>query len=87
MGVLGSSFGLPLMGPLRGLTWLAQQIAEAASREMVDPARIEAELLALERELEGGKIDEATYEAREAVLLEQLKTAQALRMPADETPS
>ncbi len=87
MGVLGSSFGLPLMGPLRGLTWLAQQIADAASREMVDPARIEAELLALERELESGKIDEATYETQEAALLEQLQAAQVLRTPPDEPPA
>jgi len=72
MGVLGNTFGLPLTGPLRGLTWLARQIAEAASREMADPAQIEAELLALERQLNAGEIDEATFETREAELLTRL---------------
>jgi hypothetical protein len=69
MGILGNTFGLPFTGPLRGLGWLARQIAEAASREMADPAAIETELLALERQLNAGDIDEALFEAREAELL------------------
>jgi hypothetical protein len=72
MGVFGNTLGLPLTGPLRGLGWLARQIAEAASREMTDPAPIEAELLALERQMQAGEIDEATFEAREAELLARL---------------
>jgi hypothetical protein len=72
MGVLGNTFGLPFTGPLRGLGWLARQIAEAASREMADPAAIESELLALERQLNAGEIDEAGFEAREAELLARL---------------
>jgi hypothetical protein len=46
---------------------------------MNNPARIEAELLALESLLEAGEIDETTYEAREATLLSELE---ALRTPA-----
>ena len=72
MGVFGNTFGLPITGPLRGLGWLARQIAEAASREMADPAAIETELLALERQLTSGEIDEAFFEAREAELLARL---------------
>jgi hypothetical protein len=74
MGVLGTIVGLPIAGPLLGLGWLARRIAEAAEQEMNNPARIEADLLALESLLEDGEIDEATYEAREAVLLVELET-------------
>ena len=72
MGPLASLLGLPLTGPLGGLAWLARRVAEAAEQEMSDPARIEAALLALERQLEAGEIDEATHAAREAELLAAL---------------
>jgi hypothetical protein len=85
MGVLGTTFGLPLTGPLRGLTWLARQIAEAASREMADPAQIEAELLALERRLNAGEIDEATFETREAELLARLSEISQVGTAAEES--
>jgi hypothetical protein len=85
MGVLGNSIGLPLTGPLRGLTWLARQIAEAASREQSDPAHIEAALLALARQLEAGEIDEAQFEAQEADLLDRLMAIQARDEPAPPT--
>jgi hypothetical protein len=72
MGALGTLLGLPVIGPLAGLGWLARRIAEAVDQEMADPARIEAAIAALERQLESGEIDEATYEEREAVLLIEL---------------
>jgi len=77
MGVLGSLLGLPVTGPLLGLGWLARRIAEAADQEMADPARIEADLLALEQLLEAGEIDEPAFEAREAELLEELAALQS----------
>jgi hypothetical protein len=81
MGIVGELAGLPLTGPLRGLSWIARRIAEAAEQELNNPARIESELLALECQLEAGDIDSETHEAREAELLEKLASMQA------ETPS
>ena len=83
MGPLGTLLGLPVAGPLLGLGWLARRIAEAAELEMNNPVRIEAELLALEQLLESGAIDDATYEAREAPLLEILGR---LTQPATSLP-
>jgi len=68
---------LPVMGPLGALTWLAKQIASSAMNEWLDPSRIELGLMRLERRLEDGEIDEPTYEAEEAKLLEELKTIRA----------
>jgi hypothetical protein len=83
MGIVSSVAGLPLTGPLGGLIWIARRIAEAAEQEMDDPARIEAALLALERQLEAGEIDAEAHEAREAELLAELD---AMRAPASVSP-
>jgi hypothetical protein len=87
MGTIDTLIGLPLIGPLRGLQWIARRIAEEAERELADPARIEAALLTLERQLEAGEIDEATHEAREAELLAQLDDAATPAPDTEETPA
>ena len=68
---------LPVAGPLGALGWLARQVAQAALDQWRDPARIEAALLALERRLEAGEIDEAAFEAEEARLLAELRAMRA----------
>lgn len=72
---LGAVLGLPASGPIRGLAWLARQVAEAAERELHDPARIERALLALEQALEAGQLSPEEFEAREAELLALLPGA------------
>ena len=79
MGPLATLLTLPVSGPMAGLTWIARQIAGAAMQELLDPTRIETALLALERRLEDGKIDEATFEAEEERLLAELAEITALR--------
>ena len=77
MGAFTTLLGLPVAGPLLGLGWLARRIAEAADLEMADPARIEAAIAALERQLEAGEISEPDYDVREAELLAELTLLQA----------
>ncbi len=79
MGPLTSLLSLPVSGPIGALNWLARQVAEAALQQYLDPSRIEAALLALERRLDAGAIDEPTFEAEEAALLEELAEMRALR--------
>jgi hypothetical protein len=81
MGPLTSLAALPVAGPLLGLRWLALRVAEAAEQELNDPDRIERDLLALERALEAGEIDEATFEAQEAELLAALDAGKAAKQP------
>ena len=83
MSALGKLLALPAAGPIGALTWLARQIHEAAINELLDPARIETALLALERALEAGKISEAEFEAEEAKLLEELAEIRAARADED----
>jgi hypothetical protein len=79
MGPLGGLLGFPVAGPVGALVWLARQIGQSAVRELLDPARIETALRALEQRLEAGEIDEAAFEAEETALLEELAQMRALR--------
>jgi hypothetical protein len=83
MGPLSGLVLLPVTGPIGALRWIAQQVAGAATQQWLDPARIEAALLALERRLEAGEIDEAAFEAEEAKLLEELAELRAIRDGAE----
>jgi hypothetical protein len=86
MGPVTTLLALPVCGPIGALNWLARQVADAAMRQLLDPARIEAALLALERRLEAGDIDEAAFEAEEARLLAELAEMRALQAGTDLAP-
>jgi hypothetical protein len=73
MGILGSVLTSPVLGPINGLLWLARTIEQQANAERWDEGKIIAGLQELELDLDLGKIGLEEYEAREAVLLQQLK--------------
>ena len=73
MGILGSLLTSPVFGPIDGLLWLARTIEQQANAERWDEGKVTAGLQELELDLDLGKIGLAEYEAREAVLLQQLK--------------
>lgn len=68
-------FGLltsPLLGPVKGVHWLAKKVAEAAEGELLDEDRVRGELLELQMRLEMGEITEEEYDKQEKVLVERL---------------
>jgi Gas vesicle protein G len=65
---------LPL-APVRGTTWVAEQLAEEADRRLYDEDNIKRELLQLEFDHDEGLIDEAERERMEHDLLERLAIA------------
>lgn len=71
MGLLSGILLLPL-APVRGVAWVAEQVAEEAERQLHDPARIREELLQLELDHEEGRISAEERAAAEDVLLERL---------------
>jgi hypothetical protein len=85
MGPISKLLALPFTGPIGTLTWIAHQVANAVDQQQLDPARIETALLALERRLEAGEIDEAAFEEEEARLLDELAEIRALRAEEDES--
>jgi cytochrome c-type biogenesis protein CcmH/NrfG len=58
----------PVTLPVRGLGFVFSEIREAADRELTDPDVIRRQLHDLQRRLDAGLIDEATYDASEAEL-------------------
>ena len=76
MGLFTGLLTLPL-APVRGVIWIAEQIAEEVDRQTFDEAAIRRELLALELEYEEGQIDEDERQAREEALLERLALSES----------
>ena len=78
MGLFTGLLTLPL-APVRGVTWVAEQMAEEAERQLYDEDRIRGELLQLELEAEDGLISEEERARREDELLDRLAVAQNRR--------
>ncbi|MEU5208841.1 gas vesicle protein GvpG [Streptomyces sp. NPDC020742] len=68
MGLITGVLTLPL-APVRGVTWIASQLAEAADRELYDPALIRVRLAALNQEYENGHLSTEAFEREEDRLL------------------
>lgn len=79
MGLLTKVLAFPVSLPLGGVQWLAGKIEENARESLLDPGRIEAALMALEADLDAGRIDEDSFEQQEAVLLAELRELRAMR--------
>jgi len=71
MGLLSGLIGLPL-APARGVVWLARQIQEQAEQQYYDPARIRAELEAVDEARRTGELTDAEATERENALLDRL---------------
>lgn len=57
MGLITGILTLPL-APVRGVTWLAEQIQTEAERQWHDPERIRRELREVERARDAGEISD-----------------------------
>jgi len=75
VGVFTGLVTLPL-APVRGVAWIAEQIAAEADRQLYDESQIRRDLLQLELDIDDGLIDEDEREAREEALLERLAVSQ-----------
>ena len=78
MGLFTGLLTLPL-APVRGVAWVADQVAQEVDREMYDENRIRAELLQLELEAEEGTLDERERTRREEQLFDRLAVAHSRR--------
>jgi Gas vesicle protein G len=85
MGLFTGLITLPL-APVRGVVWIAEQVAEELERELYDENSIRSELMQLELDHEDGLIDEGERQVREEALLERLAMSQGGNAyPAQET--
>ena len=73
MGLVTSLLTLPVMGPIRLVTWVAQRVSEEAEREFYDEDAVRGRLVELELQYEMGEITEEDYLAAEQELLARLE--------------
>ena len=87
MGLLSDVLLLPVVGPARGLRFIAEQVKEQVDAEL-DPGRrgeqVQAELIRLSVRRDQGQISADEYAAQEAALLAQLNAIRAELQAATE---
>jgi len=71
MGLVTGLLGLPLL-PVRGVTWLAEQILEQAEEQYYDPAGIRAQLEQVDEARRSGELSEEECVEIENELLQRL---------------
>ena len=72
MGLILGLLTAPVLGPVRGISWLAQKVAEEMERPYLDEGRVRAELLKLETSYDLGEMTAEEYFQQEMALLERL---------------
>ncbi|MEU8822434.1 gas vesicle protein GvpG [Streptomyces sp. NPDC048636] len=85
MGLLTEVALLPL-APVRGVVWVAEQLRDAAERQLNDPAVVRARLAALNEALETGEIDSEEFEREEDRLLNLLERPESAGPSAARRP-
>ncbi|MFD3652192.1 gas vesicle protein GvpG [Streptomyces sp. 24-1644] len=76
MGLVTGILTLPL-APLRGTTWVLDQVLLAAEREHYDPEPVRRALAALVDDLANGRVDAEEFDRREDELLDRLDEIEA----------
>ncbi|AGI68581.1 GvpG-like protein [Octadecabacter antarcticus 307] len=73
MGIILNTLMSPLIGPMKGVFWVAEQIKDQTDAEIYDDSKILVELSELELLLDLEKIELKDFEAKEDVLLKRLQ--------------
>ena len=73
---------LPISGPIAGIRYCLDKVAEVAEREMWDEEPVREQLILENEAYEEGRLDEETFRAREAELLTRLREIKAHRAAA-----
>ena len=79
MSLLGDIVTAPLLGPIKGVLWIVQTLAEHAERELYDEDNIRKDLAALEQRYDLGSITAEEFESAETELLERLNQARRMK--------
>ncbi|MEV4231342.1 gas vesicle protein GvpG [Streptomyces bobili] len=83
MGLISEVLLLPF-APVRGTSWVIQQVVREAERIYYDPATVRAELSRLEGRLETGEITEEEFDRMEDELLDRLDIAMGTNAGTDD---
>jgi len=84
MGFLINLLTFPVLGPIKGVMWIAEKVVEQADKEVYDEDKLRGLLMELELRFELGEMAEQEYLAAEELLLERLKVARQRKTAASE---
>jgi hypothetical protein len=73
MGFLMDLLTFPVLGPIKGVIWIAEKVNEQAEKELYDEDAVRGQLMELELRYDLGEISEEEYMAAEEALLERLR--------------
>lgn len=79
MGLLFNLLLFPVMGPITGVHWLAQNIAQQVEQEYLDEGKVRVLLSELQARYELAEITEEKYLQKETALLERLKAIREIK--------
>ena len=79
MGFVFDLLTSPVLGPIRGIRWLAKKVVETAEGDLFNEGRIRGELLELQIRLEMGEITDEEYDEQEKELVEWLNIIRETR--------
>ncbi|OGO05771.1 MAG: hypothetical protein A2Y73_07355 [Chloroflexi bacterium RBG_13_56_8] len=63
----------PVLGPIKGVVWIAEKVSEQAEKETYNEDTVRGQLVALELRLDLGEISEEEYMEAEEALLARLR--------------
>ena len=75
MGFLIDLLTFPVMGPIKGVVWIAEKVAEEADKKLYDEDTVRGQLMELELRYDLGEISEDEYLVAEEALLARLKVS------------
>jgi hypothetical protein len=73
MGFLIDLLTFPVLGPVKGVIWVAEKVAEQAEKELYDEEAVRGQLMELELRYDLGEISEEEYLEVEEALLKRLR--------------
>ena len=72
MSILLDILGLPLVGPIKGIQWLAEKVDDAVKQTTSNKEKLKSDLLELSMQLELGKITEDEFAKKEKEILAEM---------------
>jgi hypothetical protein len=79
VGLISNLLFFPITGPVAGIKWSLNKVAQVVDEELTDDSHIKNELMQLQMQLELGDIDDDEYVRREADLMVRLREVRAWR--------
>ena len=73
MGFLIDLLTFPVMGPIKGVMWIAEKVDEQVEKELYDEDAVRGKLMELELRYDLEEISEEEYLEAEEVLLERIR--------------